>query len=50
MAKDRQDIKEAVVRDRLAKERQKKYKDLKSYVKDHKLKPGEEEDQVHHPI
>ena len=41
MAKDRQDIKDAVVQDRLAKERQKKYKDLKSYVKDHKLKPGD---------
>lgn len=41
MAKDRQDIKEAVVEDKLAKERQKKYKDLKSYVKDHNLTPGD---------
>ena len=41
MAMDRQDIKEAVVQDKLAKEMQKKYKDLKSYVKDHNLKPGD---------
>ena len=41
MAKDRQDSKDAVVQDRLAKERQKKYKDLKIYVKEHKLKSGD---------
>ena len=41
LAMDRQDIKEAVEQDRMAKERQKKYKDLKAYVKDHSLKPGD---------
>ena len=41
MAEDRQDIQEAVAQDKVAKERQKRNKDLKSYVKDHKLKPGD---------
>ena len=40
-AEGRKDIKEAVEQDRRAKERQKHYKDLKCYVKDHNIKPGD---------
>ena len=39
-AEGRKDIKEAVEQDRRPKERQKHYKDLKCYVKDHNIKSG----------
>ena len=41
-AQDRKDIQEALEQDRKAKERQKKYKDQKRYVTEHKIKIGDQ--------
>ena len=49
-ATGRKDIKEVVEQDRRAKERQKHYKDLKFYVKDHNIKMLERKSKIHHSL